>query len=265
MQTREIYYSGDQQVALENEIIRTLAGSEVVGMALGGQEDRDEIGVYIETPEQLLGLTPTAGSYVARTQPDGVRSGAGDVDLNMYSLRKYMQLAVAGNPSILTLLFAPESAIINCTPLGHELRALTPSILSKNAGYRHLGYLDGQRERMIGLGKQRRVPNRPELIEKYGYDTKYASHALRLGMQGIELVTSGKLTLPMPSESLDMCMRVKCGEVSFDIALDWVDRTRAVLSSVIKTSDVLPDSPDRDQINGWMRRATQNHWWWKNQ
>jgi hypothetical protein len=58
---------GDQDVALGNEIIRTTVGSGVHGMAIPGTDDHDEMGVYIELPEQILGLMPTAQHYVART------------------------------------------------------------------------------------------------------------------------------------------------------------------------------------------------------
>ena len=51
-----------------------------------------------------------------------------------------------------------------------------------------------QRERMIGTRGQMNV-TRPELISKYGYDTKYAGHLVRLGYQGIEVMLSGGLTL----------------------------------------------------------------------
>lgn len=46
--------------------------------------------------------------------------------------------------------------------------------LSQLAVERFLGYMRAQRERMLGLSK-RNVPNRPELIEKYGWDVKYTS------------------------------------------------------------------------------------------
>src|SRR5688572_31106775 len=42
--------------------------------------------------------------------------------------------------------------------------------------------------------------HRPELEEMYGFDTKYAMHMLRLGFQGVELLTTGRLNLPMRSE-----------------------------------------------------------------
>jgi len=45
---------------------------------------------------------------------------------------------------------------------------------------------------------KRNVPNRPELIEAYGWDVKHGSHALRLAHQGFEIASTGSLSLPLP-------------------------------------------------------------------
>jgi hypothetical protein len=252
---------GDQDVAIENEILRTVVGSGVHGMAIEGTDDHDEMGVYVERPEQVMGLMPTAEHYVSRTQPDGVRSGPGDTDLTIYSLRKFMRLATAGNPSILVLLYAPDDSVLVRSDLGDELRMLAPKIVSANAGRRFLGYLDGQRERMTGGGHQARVPNRPELIKAHGYDTKYASHALRLGLQGLELTRTGRLTLPLTTQALRVCMEVKRGEVGFSAALRRVDAVRAKLSDAVNGgSSVLRAEPDWDSVNDWMIHAHEWHW-----
>jgi predicted nucleotidyltransferase len=102
---------GDRDVALANEVLRTVCGSGVHGMAIPGTDDHDEMGVYVETPEQVIGLAVTSEHYVSRTQPEGARSGPGDTDLVMYSLRKYMRLAAAGNPTVLTALYAPDDVL----------------------------------------------------------------------------------------------------------------------------------------------------------
>lgn len=252
---------GDREVALGNEILRTVCGSGVHGMAIPGTDDHDEMGVYIERPEQVMGLAPTAEHYVSRTKPEGVRSQAGDTDLTLYSLRKYMRLAVAGNPTVLTPLYAPEDAVLLTSPLGERLREIAPLIVSMNAGRRFLGYLDGQRERMLGGGRQSRVPNRPELIAAHGYDTKYASHALRLGLQGIEIVTTGHLSLPMRPQDLTPSMEVKRGLVDFAEALRRVDVVRERLAALIDAgTSPLPDRPDMDAINAWMVDAHREHW-----
>jgi len=173
-----------------------------------------------------------------------------------------MRLATAGNPTVLTVLYAPPEAVLVDTVLGDELRVMAPQIVSANAGWRHLGYLDGQRQRMTGGGHQARVPNRPELIEAHGYDTKYASHALRLGFQGLELTTTGRLTLPLSGPHLDQCMEVKRGQVRFAEALRRVDDVRARLHEVMTAGQHgLRPEPDWDAINKWMIHAQRRYWW----
>jgi hypothetical protein len=114
---------------------------------------------------------------------------------------------------------------------------------------------------MVGGGRQSRVPKRPELIEKHGYDTKYASHALRLGLQGIQLVSRGYLPLPMDEEFLETCMEVKRGEVDFTEALRRVDVARERLRECIENgTSPLPPQPNMQYINAWMVQAHKEHW-----
>ena len=126
----------------------------------------------------------------------GARSQAGDLDLTIYSLRKWARLALQGNPTVLLLLYLPDEAIVIRTTAGDRLRGLASAFASKHAGKRFLGYLEAQLQRLVGERGQRDV-NRFELVEEFGYDTKYAMHMLRLGHQGVEFLESGRLFLPM--------------------------------------------------------------------
>ena len=78
--------------------------------------------------------------------------------------------AAAGSPTVLTVLYAPRTPYWPPPSPRSSLRALAPQIVSRHASDRFLGYLDGQRQRMVGEGKQNRVPNRPDLIDRYGFD-----------------------------------------------------------------------------------------------
>lgn len=73
---RNVEY-GDRDVALPNEILRSVVGSGVHGIAIAGTDDHDEMGIYIEPPEYVLAVEIHRQDYVWRTQPEGVRSGAG--------------------------------------------------------------------------------------------------------------------------------------------------------------------------------------------
>ena len=77
-----------------------------------------------------------------------------------------MKLALNGNLDHL-LPLAQGSAIKVCTLEGHEPSGLAHSIISKRCGAAFLGYMQQQRERMIGTRGQMNV-TRPELISGTG-------------------------------------------------------------------------------------------------
>ncbi len=252
---------GNGQVARAGEILRTVVGSGVHGIAIPGTDDHDEMGVFVEPAECVLGLAPPVPHYVFRTQPEGARSGPGDIDLVMYSLRKYLRLATKGNPTALLPLFARDDAVLVLTPLGEELRALAPAVLSQKAVRRFLGFMNSQRERLLGRGK---APNRPELVARYGYDVKYASHALRLAFQGREVLREGRLTLPMPAAEREEVLRVKSGGVP--VLTDVLDRISAVQAEIEERLEAgrtpLPAEPDLDAVSAWATSAHRRQWGW---
>lgn len=253
---------GDPAVALGGEILRSVVGSGVHGIAIEGTDDHDEMGVYIEPPSYVLGVEEHRDDYVWRTQPEGVRSGHGDTDLILYSLRKYLRLAVKGNPTVMLPLFAPKESLIVVTPLGEELRAMRSAFLSQQAVERFLGYMQSQHERMLGQSK-RNVPNRPELIERYGWDVKYGSHALRLAYQGLEIAATGTLTLPLPSEQRARVLAVKRGEVPrAEVSLEIAAVEMRVRRLLDEGGTPLPETADLDRINAWAIDAQRRHWGW---
>jgi len=261
MESRELVERGT--------ILRATVGSTVHGLHHGGQDDRDEMAVFIEPPEYLVGLDRARGirgglygfeHFVERTQPEGVRSGPGDLDLVAYSLRKYVRLALKGHPTILLLLFVPDDVILVKTELGDELRELRPAIVSKRAGRGYLGYLRGQKERLLGTRGQKRV-NRPELVEVHGFDTKYAMHAARLGYQGLELLETGWLTLPMEEPERSRTMAIRTGERSFQEAIAEIEEVERLLAEALERTS-LPREPDRERVNSFLVDAYRRAWGW---
>lgn len=258
-----------REIVERGTILRATVGSTVHGLHHGGQDDRDEMAVYVEPPEYLVGLARARGirgglygfeHFVERTQPEGVRSGPGDLDLVAYSLRKYVRLAMKGHPTILLLLFVPRDLVVIETPLGSELRELCPALLSKRAGRGYLGYLRGQRERLLGSRGQKNV-NRPELVAAHGFDTKYAMHAARLGYQGLELLETGRLTLPMPEPERSRVMAIRTGERSFAETIVEIDRVEQQLAGALERTQ-LPAEPDHVAIDGFLVDAYQRAWGW---
>ncbi|HEX8508867.1 MAG TPA: nucleotidyltransferase domain-containing protein, partial [Propionibacteriaceae bacterium] len=117
-----------RQVAQRGLILRVQVGSGVHGTSISGQDDRDEMGICLEPPEYVTGVArvPAGAREDAGTvpfeqyqrhtvwdRPGGLanRSGAGDLDVVIYSARKWSRLALAGNPTVLLLLFVPDAEV----------------------------------------------------------------------------------------------------------------------------------------------------------
>src|SRR5580765_5897936 len=91
-----------KEIVERGTILRTTVGSTIHGVHHGGQDDRDEMAVFVEPPEYRLGLRLGRQGrklhpleyWVERTQPEGVRSGPGDLDLVAYNVRKYRRLTL---------------------------------------------------------------------------------------------------------------------------------------------------------------------------
>jgi predicted nucleotidyltransferase len=242
-------------VGLGNEILRVLVGSGLHGTAIEGQDDRDEMGICVEPPEYVIGLGEFE-QYIYRTQPEGARSGPGDLDLVVYGLRKWTRLAMQGNPTVLLPLFVPEEHVVVSSELGRELRAMAGAIVSRQAAPRFLGYLAAQRDKLLG---RRSGAGRPELIERYGFDAKFAMHMVRLGVQGVELLETGRITLPMPEPWLSWCRALRRGERSEHEALEAAAELELRLRA-LETTSPLPPAPDRARLDAWLVATYRRAW-----
>lgn len=247
-----------REIAEKGTILRCRVGSTVHGLAIAGTDDEDQMGICIEPPEYVIGLREFA-QYIFRTQPEGHRSGPGDLDYSCYSLRKFMKLALNGNPSILLPLFVPEDQILGITDAGRELRALTPAIISRQAGKRFAGYLEAQRRSLLSHEGKGRDVTRPELVEKYGWDTKFGGHMIRLGIQGVELLETGQITLPVRQPWRDIIRSIRTGGYPLQSVLDMAAKLERKIGDLTKTS-LLPEYPDRDRADEWLVSAYQGAW-----
>jgi hypothetical protein len=182
----------------------------------------------IETFDRLVNDAGDKSLFL-RTAHGNERSVPGDVDLQVYTLRKFISLVRGGNPSILAALFSGSKYT---TPeVFDEIMKIHDLCLSKISGNAFLGYMIQQRQRwMDGHGKR---VTRPELIEQFGYDTKYAGHVVRLGLQGIEYMSTGRVEMPMRDEWRDIVLSVRYGKTKESDALLLSEELEAKLRDEI--------------------------------
>ncbi len=239
-------------------ILEVVVGSTVHGTNVqDGLEDLDIMAVVIEST-RLVAVFYQQDTWVKRTKPEGVRSEAGDIDYTAYGLRKYLSLATKGNPTILLALFAPTQFIRYSDSRGEQLQELAPMIVSKECFAPFRGYMRQQHERLLGLRGQRNV-TRPELVEAHGYDTKYASHVIRLGLQGMEILATGRLELPMPDAARELCIKVRTGGFTLAQVSEQIIAAEEGLVAAYQQS-TLPDRPDVQAVERWMLDRYMGKW-----
>jgi uncharacterized protein len=239
------------------EILRVEVGSTIHGIGLANLDDRDEMGVCIEPPDHVIGLKVFEQyEYRSARERTGVRdapSQPGDLDLTVYSLRKYLRLALKGNPTVLLLLFVPEDRLVVKTPLGKELQELAPAIASRAAGQQFLGYLTAQKQRLLRERGTAKIPKRDD------HNAKYVSHMLRLGYQGVEFLNTGRITLPMPERERRFVLEAKRGEADRNHVLATVAELEREIADLI-TSSPLQEEPDRGAVNDFLIDAHLRSW-----
>ncbi len=240
------------------EILRCEVGSTLHGTGLPGHEDRDEMGVYIEHSTSVIGPL-NRDHWIKRTAADGEGSTSADVDLTMYSARKWASLASKGNPSVIQLLYAPRSKLVSCDIFGDQLRDGAAWFASKRAGRAFLGYMEQQRQRMVG---QRGKAGRVRVMPDGGVDWKYAMHMLRLGYQGVEYLQTGSISLPMPGDVGDHLRAVRRGDVPFSEVIAEGEHLEAEVKGLLDGGSRLPDDPDFIAITAWLIRVHRRSWGW---
>ncbi len=120
-------------------------------------------------------------------------------DINIYNIVKYFKLCAECNPNMIDSLYTPESVVVRQTHVAENIRAHSNQFLSKLAWIKFKGYALSQ---LSKLRNRSPIGKRVELIEKYGFDVKYAYHLIRLLDEADQILTTGTINLQRDAERL---------------------------------------------------------------
>jgi predicted nucleotidyltransferase len=239
-----------QSMSIDHLVHLFEGGSALHGARLEGKSDLDVCGVFIEPKVNIFGLSPFE-HLVTGTSDNSARNTTADVDICLYGFRRWAELACKGNPTALSYLFAPNARAIewhgrDISIWAVNLAALKEAIISKQSAVHFLGFVDGQMKRLLNVKGNGKHGQRPELTENFGYDTKAAMHAVRLCGEGIELMTTGKITYPRPSAG--HLIDIRLGKFSLDGVNKMVSGLIYELEDAMEKS-WLRSKPDRAVVN----------------
>jgi len=96
--------------------------------------------------------------------------------------------------------------------------------------------------------QKNRNPSRSKLEEKFGYDTKHATHLVRLLTQAKEILSTGTLHTCRTGIDADFLMDIRNGKYKYEEILEFSESLNREMDEIYKTCDVLPVEPDKIKI-----------------
>lgn len=162
-------------------------------------------------------------------------------DLTIYSIVKYFQLCLDNNPNIIDSLFTPDFCVLHITEVGRMVRDSRNIFLHKGCWHRFRGYAYAQMHKI-----DIKDPNgkRKELIETYGFDTKFGYHIVRLILEVEQILAEGTLDLQRGRE---VYKAIRRGEWSLEELKKWFSDKETALE-VLYHSSTLQYKPDEDAV-----------------
>lgn len=126
-------------------IYEYIRGSHAYGLQKpDGTSDVDTAGVYIEPIEQVLGLGLDFQEQIEDERHDNV----------WFSLRKFMEMLLSSNPTVLESLFIPDDKVLYEHPIMTEIKKHRQMFVTKECFPKFWGYARNQITKARGLHKK---------------------------------------------------------------------------------------------------------------
>ena len=175
-----------------------------------------------------------------------------EYDISIYNIIKYFQLVMDNNPNMIDSLFVPQRCVLHCSQIGDLVRQNRKLFLHKGIFHKLKGYAYSQLHKMR---IKKPEGKRKELIEKYGYDTKFATHVVRLLVQCEQVMMEGDLDLERNREQLKSIRR---GEWKFEDIVNFFNQKEKELESLYHSSK-LQHSPNERKIKTLLLNCLEMH------
>lgn len=184
-------------------------------------DDKDIMGIFIPPEDVVFGIRNI--ETINRMWDEKLSQKKSITwDVVYYSLKKYLILILKQNPNVIGLLWLDEKFYTKKTKLGQILVNNRNKLLSKQCYKSFSGYAYGQLHRMTHHAPTGKLgEKRKKLITKFGYDTKNASHLIRLLKMGFETLLTGEMQVSRPDNN--MLLAIKRGEWKLTNVLSYAD------------------------------------------
>jgi predicted nucleotidyltransferase len=242
--------------AKTNLIYRTLVGSHIYGTNVP-ESDLDYVGIFVEPKEAIFGLGRVNEVDCGTKEDKSKPNGPDDIDDKSFAFRRFVELAATkSNPNVLELLYVRENHVQYINEWGRLLLANRELFISKRAYDSFTGFAYSQLKR---FEQSNRNPHggREHIVNKYGFDTKYIMHVVRMYMEGTELLTDGEMRLPLTHNRLLLDMRL--GQFTKEKCLEIAEEWKAKIEQA-RLISTLPTRPNPDKVNAFLVDFYERYW-----
>lgn len=219
-----------------------------------GFDDKDVMAICVPPIDYFFGLKEYGSRGTKEIKKD-------PWDIVVYEIRKFIQLLKMGNPNVLGMLWLQKNHYITVTESGDLLIKNRGLFVGRHVYKSFVGYAYGQLHRMTHwtpetyktghMGTKRKM-----LVEKFGYDTKNASHLIRLLRMGIEFLKDGELNILRHDNQ--QLLEIKRGEWSISDIKTEADRLFK-LSEETYLKSTLPKQPDDEEVDKLCQAIIRRH------
>lgn len=245
---------------IENNLsYTTVIGSQAYGMS-NDDSDQDLYSFAVTQKEELFphlyghlyGFGPKKEIFETYSK-HSIFYKEKEYDVSIHGIVKYFNLLLDNNPSQLETLFTPFNCVLYTNDVGKLVRDNRHIFLSKKCYHRYIGYAYGQ----LSLMSRKNVTGkRLALYEKYGYDTKAASHVVRLCYFGEQILQENDLETTRHSDHLKA---IRKGEMTEAELRQWFTSREQSLKKLYDDSKI-QYSPNEEAIKNLLLKCLECHY-----
>jgi len=178
-----------------------------------------------------------------------------EYDIEVFNISKFFTLLMDNNPNMVDTLYTPENCLLHHTEIGRKVRLNRDIFLHKGAFHKFRGYAFSQLKK---ARTKEPVGKRAELIHKFGFDVKFASHIIRLTDECEQILTEGTMDL---TRSAEMQKAVRRGEMPLDDIEKWFHEKERHLEALYHSDKCpVPHRPDKDRIKGLLLECLEDYY-----
>lgn len=242
-------FKDDLEWLNEKTILLTITGSIAYGTNTANS-DRDYRGVCIPPQDYFFGLK--SFNEYNTTGGKNFKNTKDDIDIAITHISKFVAEAMKGIPNNIEILFTNPEHIISKNEFGDELISHRYEFLTKALKHKFSGYAISQKKKIVIKGNN--GTGRQDLIQKYGYDTKFAMHSIRLLDSAKEILQTQDFSTFRPNR--DELLAIRNGRYTEQQILKIIDDLDQELSELYISSK-LPNTPNYKHINEWLTKLNR--------